>query len=377
MTAKTSTARPSAAAAALRPIAELDAAREVWPRGRRLAAVIEAGEVFKARFKEQGTVRAARSIDLVTAPYPSTFAFHGAVNVPTAQYISITNRLVVVQYEDFGGALRTLVWEPTVPEGSAKAPFFAQTGARIERIPGGKWLTDHVLTEFMDDTDSALARCGLRPEHVDLASFDHLHVQDLRLILGTNEPMPGEAEPRRPLFPRAEVLAQAREVDTLEDLHPMQWAWYVPGAMEGARLDQLVRLPGSVELGVGVAIVWTPGHTDGNHSLVINTADGVWVSSENGVALDNWQPTQSKIPGLRRYSSFYGREVVPNANTLEDPQDQYDSMVLEKTLADPCPAAPQWLQVLPSSELTAHRRQWPVRPTHRHGGFDYGQIVAP
>ena len=43
------------------------------------------------------------------------------MKIPTAQYISITNRLVVVQYEDFAGALRTLVWEPTVPEGSAKA----------------------------------------------------------------------------------------------------------------------------------------------------------------------------------------------------------------------------------------------------------------
>ncbi len=38
---------------------------QLAPRGRRLAAVIEAGETFKARFKAQGTVRAARSVDLV------------------------------------------------------------------------------------------------------------------------------------------------------------------------------------------------------------------------------------------------------------------------------------------------------------------------
>lgn len=364
-------------AAGLRPISELDAARDVWPRGRRLQAVRDAGLAFKSRFKAQGTVRAARSVDLVTAPYPSAFAFHGAVRIPTAQYISITNRMVVVQYEDFAGDLRILVWEPTVPEGSAKAPFFAQTGARIERIPGGKWLTDHVLTEFFDDTHSALTTCGLQPEDVDFASFDHLHVQDLRMIMGTTAPIPGERAAREPLFPRAAVLAQDREVATLEDPHPMQLAWYVPGALEHTRLEQLVRLQGSVELGIGVAIVWTPGHTDGNHSLVINTPDGVWVSSENGVALDNWQPERSKIPGVAKYASFYGREIVPNANTLEDAQDQYDSMVLEKTLADPRPSAPEWLQVLPSSELTDHRRQWPVHPTHRHGGFSYGSFTAP
>ena len=362
---------------AFRPIPELDAAREVWPRGRRLAAVVEAGQAFKERFKAQGTVRGARSLDLVTAPYPASFAFHGAVRIPTAQYVSITNRMVVVQYEDFAGELRTLAWEPTVPEGSAKAPFFAQTGARIDRLPGGRWLTDKVLTAFTNDTDSALQRCGLAPEHVDYASFDHLHVQDLRLILGTTQPIDGERAPRMPLFPRAQVLAQDREMATLEDLHPMQWAWYVPGALEHTRLERLVRLQGSVELGIGVAIIWTPGHTDGNHSLAINTPDGVWVSSENGIALDNWQPEQSKIPGVAHYARFYQREIVPNANTLEDVQDQYDSMVLEKTLADPRPSAPEWLQVLPSSELTSHRRQWPVKPTHRHGGIDYGQIVAP
>ena len=363
--------------APLRPIPELDAARAVWPRGRRLAAVLEAGEAFKARFKAQGAVRAARSVDLVTAPYPTAFAFHGAVRVPTAPYLSITNRLVVVQFEDFGGTLRTLVWEPTLPEGSAKAPFFAQTGAAIARIPGGTWLTDTVLTDFAHDAGTALATCGLRPGDVDFASFDHLHVQDLRMILGTTAPIPGEAGPREPLFPRALVLAQDKEVATLEDPHPVQWAWYVPDGLKGARQERLVRVQGSVELGIGVAIVWTPGHTDGNHSLVINTPDGVWVSSENGVALDNWQPEQSRIPGVRRYARFYRRAVVPNANTLEDTQDQYDSMLLERTLADPCPSDPRWLQVLPSSELTSHRRQWPIRPTHRHGGLAYGEIIAP
>ena len=92
---------------------------------------------------------------------------------------------------------------------------------------------------------------------------------------------------------------------------------------------------GDVELGKGVALVWTPGHTDGNHSLCVNTSDGVWVSSENGVCADNWHPQQSKIPGVRKFAEFFGREVVLNSNTLEDSIDQYDSMIKEKALADP------------------------------------------
>ncbi|NEB70184.1 hypothetical protein G3I39_24480, partial [Streptomyces fulvissimus] len=74
---------------------------------------------------------------------------------------------------------------------------------------------------------------------------------------------------------------------------------------------------GDIELGPGVTLLWTPGHTDGNHSLALNTPDGVWVSSENGISLDNWQPELSRIPGVRRYHRNFGREVCPNANTLE------------------------------------------------------------
>ena len=354
--------------AGLRPIPELDEARAVWPRGRRLQAVRDAGEAFKARFKAQGTVLGVRSVDLVTAPYPTRFAFHGAVKLPTP-YVFITNRMVVVQYADFVGARRTLVWEPTIPEGSALAPFYAQTAAAVDRLPGSRWITEKALTITHNDTDDVLRACGLRAEDVDVVSFDHLHVQDLRMVLGSST--------RPPLFPNAAVLAQDREIATLEDPHPVQWPWYVPDTLQDAQVERFGRLDGSVELGVGVAIVWTPGHTDGNHSLVVNTDEGVWVSSENGVALDNWQPELSRIQGLGHYHRFYRREVVPNANTLEDFQDQYDSMVLEKTLADPCRADPRWRQVIPSSELADIRRQWPIRPTYRHAGMRHGELVAP
>lgn len=368
------TGTPGLEAAGMRPIPELDEARSVWPRGKRLAALREGAEAFKARFKAQGEVLGVRSVDLVTAPYPTGFAFHNAVPLPVP-YIFITNRMVVVQYEDFHGAPRTLVWEPTTPEGSAKSPFYAQTQALLDRVPGGTWFAENVFARYLNDTDDVLRICGLAAEDVDFVSFDHLHVQDTRMILGTTAPIPGETAPRAPLFPNALVLAQDKEIATMEDIHPMQWAWYVPGGLDDAQVERFGRLQGSVELGVGVAIVWTPGHTDGNHSLVVNTPDGVWVSSENGVSLDNWQPDQSKIPGLRKYVEFYGREVVPNANTLEDPQDQYDSMVLEKTLADPSPKDPRWRQVIPSSELADIRMQWPIRATYRHGGMNYGTIA--
>ncbi len=102
----------------------------------------------------------------------------------------------------------------------------------------------------------------------------------------------------------------------------------------------------------------------------------MWVSSENGVASDNWQPELSKIPGVRDYAVRQRREVCTDANTLEDSIDQYDSMVKEKTLADPSRRDPRWKQVLPSTELVTWKRQWPIVPTHVHGGLSYGTIAA-
>ena len=113
----------------IRPFHEFDEASRTWPRGDRLPAIREAAQEFRRRFKEQGQVRAVRTVDLVSAPYPTNFALGGAAK-GLNPYVSLTNRLVIVQFSDFEGALRTLVWEPTIPEGSAEAPFYRQLTER-------------------------------------------------------------------------------------------------------------------------------------------------------------------------------------------------------------------------------------------------------
>ncbi|MDX3339752.1 hypothetical protein PV409_17465 [Streptomyces sp. ME02-6979.5a] len=356
-----------------RAIPEFDGVHDVWPRGERLRAVREAAAAYKERFKAQGQVRAVKSVDIAAAPYPVKYAFHDAVSVPTLPLISMINRMVVVQYDDFDGRARTLVFEPTVPDGSAEAPFYRNLRKMTAKVPGGKVIERTVLRYYAEPGD-VLHGLGLAPDDIDFCTFDHLHVQDPRMILGSTETIEGETAPRKPLFGGARMLVHSRELATLRSLHPMQWAWYVDGGLGGVDPDKFVTFDSDIELGPGVALLWTPGHTDGNHSLVLNTPDGVWVSSENGISLDNWQPELSRIPGVRRYHENFGREICPNANTLEDSLDQYDSMVKEKTLADRCTADPRWLQILPSTELAPWKRFWPVVPTYAHGGISYGEI---
>jgi hypothetical protein len=370
----TTTSPANAEPIGARPIPEFEGVRDVWPRGKRLAGVREAARAYKRRFAGQGQIHAVKSVDIAAAPYPTVFAFHAAVTVPHPPMISIINRMLVVQYDDFLGSRRTLVFEPTVPAGSAKAPFYHNLVTLSDRILGAAKVLGALLVKYYNEPGDVLGVLGLEPADIDYATFDHLHVQDPRMILGTASPIPGETAPRKPLFGSAKLITHRRELATLESLHPMQWAWYVERGLEGVDPSQILTFEGDIELGVGVSLIWTPGHTDGNHSLLLNTPDGIWVSSENGISADNWQPELSKIPGVRTYARNYGREIVPNANTLEDALDQYDSMVTEKILADPSKRDPRWLQILPSSELADWRRFWPVRPTFSHGGLDYGSL---
>ena len=361
----------------IRPFNEFDEANRTWPRGDRPAAIREAAAEFRARFATpDNRARAVRTVDIASAPYPLKFAFGGSAR-GVNPFINIINRLQVVQFEDFEGNVKTLAYEPTVTEGPQEAPFYEQ----MMELPGGveppDWLAYKVLAKIWNEPDQAIRKVGLRPEDVDYVSFDHLHVQDVRFVLGTTKPIDGEPEPRPPLFPNARLITQRKEWDTFLSIHPMQWAWYVGDGIKDVPTEKVILLEGDVELGRGVALVWTPGHTDGNHSLVVNTDSGVWVSSENGVCADNWHPNLSRIPGVRRSAEYFGREVILNANTLEDSIDQYDSMIKEKSLADPNPRDNRFLNVFPSSEMASWKRQWPVVPTHTYGGIEHGAVERP
>ena len=356
---------------AVRAIPEFEGVHDIWPRGERLDAIRAASQKFHDRFVAGPQVQAVKTFDIAEVPYPSRFAFQG-YTLHANPFISIINRMMVIQFTGFDGELKTLVWEPTVTDGSAESPFYDA----VQRL-GDRFNATRFFAHFHNEPDDVLPRLGLTNDDVDYISFDHLHVQDVRRIMGSSQIPDGETAPPQALFPNAKLLAHTKEVDTFDSLHPMQWAWYVEKGMEGVDRERLELFDGDIELGEGVALLWTPGHTDGNHSLCVNTPDGIWVQSENGMAPDSWHPEHSKMPGVKWQADFYQREVVLNGNTLEDSLEQYDSMVKEKTVASRSKVDPRWSQIIPSSECSSRKRQWPIRPTFSHGTLDYGTIVKP
>lgn len=325
-------------------------------KGDRRAAVVKTGEAIRERVLA-GRVRFLRSFELARFPYPMRYGLRDATSLPWP-HLCIANRLFVVRFDDFAGRTRTLLVSPSDVERNARTPFFADLAAGLGPLRG---VLEPRISKVGIAVADALRACDIRPDEVDWITYDHLHTQDLRRWLG-----PGG------LFPNAKLLVMEPEWRAVHALLPPQRPWYCPGGVDGVPADRVVALAGSVELGVGVALVATPGHTEGNHSIVLSWGEGLTVTSENGVAADAYAPMASAIPGLRAYARR-GMDVVLNGNTLERGLEQYLSMVLEKTIAGPSARDPRFPAFMASSELTPAWFAPGLGPTMAYGDVTWSR----
>jgi hypothetical protein len=333
------------------------------PYGTQLRQARAASAAFRSELASTGTPASVSTHDLVSLPYPVRFGLWRSALTPTP-YLCITNRMLVVRWPD-GDRTRTLVFEPSDYELGEFTPYFARLGAQTPDVVEKRIVTKHgTVLEH-------LASLGIDPAEVDYLAFDHLHTQDVRRWLGTTTPQAdlSPVAPVEPAFPNAQLLVQRTELEALRELHPLQLAFYQPATYTDLRPESVVAVDGDVLLGPGVALLATPGHTLGNQTLALNTSTGIWAVSENALAAECLVPEHSRIPGVRRMSERWQREVVLNSNTPEALADQYCSIVLEKSLVDVSAADPRFPQFLPSSELTAARWAPGARPTFAHRGI--------
>ena len=319
------------------PIKHFDDSRKAKGQQARVEDTRGAASDFRQFMLTQPKVRYYESFDLVRAPYPTRYGLRNAFSRENVvQFLHLLNRLFVVQFETTEG-LKTLLVSPTDYHRNEETPFFRRL---LDKNPA--WLTN-IIRRPVSTVPEALAQIGLKPEDVDYLTYDHLHTQDVRQWLGSDD--------QAGLFPNAKLLVHHREWASAKDLNPYQRDWYCP---DGTRIpaDRVIEFDGSIMLGDGVALIHTPGHTEGNHSIVVHTDEGLWVTSENGISVDAYAPQHSPVPGLAEYARNLGTEVIINGNTLENSIDQYISMVLEKTIAGPSARDPRFPNVFPSSEMT-------------------------
>ena len=347
-------------------IAAFSAARAETTSGGELRAIRDAAPRFRDTFAATGTPDLVTTCDLVTLPYPTRYGLFRAGLSPLP-YLAMTNRMIVVRWRDPDGTRRTLLWEPSDVELGRNAPFYADL---LARTPRG---FDKLAAAVHGSVASHLTALGIRPDEVDYLSFDHLHIQDVRRLIGTRGPAADLSPhaPVLPLLPRARLIVQRAELAQLPELHPLQRPWYQPSTYTDLRPESLLVIDGDVQLGPGVALLATPGHTPGNHTLVLHTSTGIWASSENVVATELLTPEHSRIPGVARWARRSGQELILNGNTIETTAQQYNSCVKEKLVVDRSTADPRFVQFFPSAELTFTWLNPAAAPTFAHRRLEH------
>lgn len=314
---------------------------------------------FRQEFSPTGTPDSVVTCELVTLPYPTRFGLFRASRA-IAPFLSITNRMLVIRWHESDGRQRILLFEPSDVGLGRNTPYFAALKARIPD------LVEKFVVKQHGTVEDHLARLGIGPEDVDYIMFDHLHTQDLRRWVGTTVPQRDLGGETKPYFPNAKVIVQRDELAGMSNLHPLQRPWYQVDAFNDVPAEAFLAVDGGIVLGPGVAVIATPGHVFGNQTLVLNTSTGIWASSENAIAAECLTPEHSKLPGLARWSRDWRQEVVLNANTIETTADQYNSIILEKSIVDRSQADSRFLQFFPSSELTAAWTNPGTSPTFAH-----------
>jgi hypothetical protein len=338
--------------------------------GEQLRLVREEAERFRSIFSGTGMPEYVESFDLARVPYPTDFGFF-RVRSWTSPLLTFTNRLLVVRWRECDGSRKTLLWEPSDVALGRNTPFFAAMARRTPR-----WLQGLGFRHLADPIDH-LRRIGIDPGEVDYLAFDHLHTQDCRRLVGTNEPAADLSPdaPVPPIFPNAKLIVQRAEWDLVHSMHPWQAPWYQAETYSDLRRGAVLPIQGDVLLGPGVALLSTPGHSTGMMSLVVRTDTGIWASSENVVATEMLTPEHSRIRGVCRAAREWGLEVVLNGNTLEHTTLQYNSVIKEKSVVDRSTVDGRFLQFFPTSELTHNPLMWGTSPTFSFGRLRHGQLV--
>lgn len=349
----------------INPFYHFNATREAIRPLERIDNIREASKDFRKTMLAKPKVRFYKSIELIRVPYPSKYGYLNAFTLPTP-FIHLCNKLFVIQFDSIEG-IKTLLVSPSDWEYQRETPFFAQLDESAGPFSSQM---EKLIVKGTNTVLGVIEQLGLRPEDIDYISYDHLHTQNVTRWLGGK----GQAA----LFPNAKLLVMREEWESTLSLLPWQNQWYCPDGTQGIDESRVELLDDSVFLGDGaVALMRTKGHTEGNHSIVAHTDQGLLVTSENGVSMDSYAPLHSKMAGIAHYAKRTQAEVIINGNTLECGNDQYLSMIQEKSVAGPWPKDERFFNMALSSESDGYWLFPGTKPTVRMGELEFGQITLP
>ena len=195
------------------------------------------------------------------------------------------------------GVVPKPIWERTNPPDErnrirlALRPLLVVAGQErvlIDTGIGDKWdskNTDIYRIEHTDTIESSLARAGFKPEDVTKVVLTHLHFDHAGAA--TKLDSTGKPVPR---FPNARYYVQQKEWELALNPNRRSRAAYLPdNFLPLQEAGQLELIDGDFQLGLGLELVLTSGHTPG-HQIVLLRSGG-----ETAIYWGDLIPTRSHI----------------------------------------------------------------------------------
>lgn len=168
---------------------------------------------------------------------------------PIITGLNATDQGIMTYQRHYGQAIHIPIYVFYLEGGDKK--ILIDTGLEDFMLPEGIEEELGVKCEYLED---GLARLGVKPEEIDIIVHTHLH----------NDHCENDA-----LFPNAKVYVQKAELQFMAEPHVLDHR-YDADYLEGA---EVVELEGDAEIAPGVRVVFTPGHTPGGQSVVVDTAE--------------------------------------------------------------------------------------------------------
>ncbi len=166
---------------------------------------------------------------------------------PIVTGLNATDQGIMTYQRHYGKAIHIPIYVWYLAGGPQK--ILIDTGLEDFMLPEGLEDELGMKAEYLED---GLQRLGVAPHEIEIVIHTHLH----------NDHCENDS-----LFQNATFYAQKIEIDFMKDPHPLDHR-YDADYLEGCNL---VAVEGEPEIAPGVQCVFTPGHTPGGQSVVVQT----------------------------------------------------------------------------------------------------------
>jgi len=135
-----------------------------------------------------------------------------------------------------------------------------------------------IQTEDMKP-ENAIKKYGVEPEDIDIIVNTHLHWDHC----SNNDK-----------FPNAKIYVQKKEIQFAISPLPTQYVYYESHQINMTPkfikdMNRFEVIDGDYDLADGIKLLFTPGHTPGFQSILVNTAEGKYIIASDTVGLlENW-----------------------------------------------------------------------------------------